>query len=43
MVMTEPALLVTLVPSVLPEEPFAADPVREPLWRQLAGGLALDA
>ncbi len=33
--MTEPASLVTLVPSVLPEEPFAADPVREPLWRQL--------
>ena len=33
--MTEPALLVTLVPSELPEEPFAADPVREPLWRQL--------
>ena len=33
--MTEPAPLITIVPSVLPEEPFSADPVREPLWRQL--------
>lgn len=33
--MTEPAPRVALVPSVLPEEPFAADPLREPLWRQL--------
>lgn len=33
--MTEPAPHVALVPSVLPEEPFAADPLREPLWRQL--------
>ncbi len=33
--MTEPAPLIALVHSVLPEEPFAADPLREPLWIQL--------